>query len=292
MNSNNSLSDTLDERINKLEETRAIAAKFRDGQLSFDLDESAVLKHVEEAVLEFVNYGWEIDSMLEDGKLSLREVDLITDYLDKMIDVTSKLINKHQKNVLVVNKVISVCQALKRLVSEIEYLTDIEYQETETTEIRTFSKETGYTIYESDYFEILEELKDILVDNITIKDRKISKLEREIINAIEFIGRIEENIVLNVLYLKPPILMNEILNSTEILRALLDPIHSLISGKYFQEEIKSAKIGVALISENKSLDIGDAVKIRDLFTKKRGAEDLSKLSDSLLTFDSDEEEFL
>ena len=79
--------------------------------------------------------------------------------------------------------------------------------------------------------------------------------------------------------------MNEILNSMEVLRALIDPIRILIDGKYFQEEIKSAKIGVALISEDKKLDIGDTIKIRGLFTKKKDANDLKKLSDTPITFD-------
>ena len=86
--------------------------------------------------------------------------------------------------------------------------------------------------------------------------------------------------------------MNDLLSSTEVLRALLEPIHSLIRGKYFQEEIKSAKIGVALISEDKGLDIGDTIKIRGLLTRKKGVKNLSKLSDTLVTFYSDEEEFL
>ena len=93
---------------------------------------------------------------------------------------------------------------------------------------------------------------------------------------------------MNVMYVKPSFYMKEIINSVEVLRATIEPIYILIKRDYFREEIKSAKIGISLMSDDKSLNVGDTIKIRGLFTRPKGVYPLEKLSRTLKIMDNDD----
>ncbi len=282
MNSEYPLSIPLRERLEKLKQMKAIAKSFREENFSLPLDESKALKDLEDIVLECTNYGWQIDSMLEDDKISPYEFEQISTHLEKINDLTHKLAQNHRENAKLINKISSIYHTLYKLVQEVSYLS--EDNDSGSTDNKYYSKEIGYQIEESRCCEVLEEMVTYFFEEeIPPTERNISKLERELLNSLEVISNIENGIILNVLYLKPPIVMDEILNSIEVLRILIDPIHTLIKNKYFREELKTAKIGLELISDDKSLNIGETIKIRGLFSSKKkripGLEEISEILD-------------
>ena len=124
-------------------------------------------------------------------------------------------------------------------------------------------------------------------DIIKAEERKESKLERELLELAKIIGKLEEKHAFNSLYTSPTILMNEIISSLEILEAMIEPFYHMVKGNYYSEEISSAKIGLVLLSQNKELDVGETIKIRGLFSRKRGIEELEELSYVLRSIDAD-----
>jgi hypothetical protein len=68
---------------------------------------------------------------------------------------------------------------------------------------------------------------------------------------------------------------------------MIEPFYHMVKGNYYSEEISSAKIGLVLLSQNKELDVGETIKIRGLFSRKRGIEELEELSSVLRSLDAD-----
>ncbi|MCE7737834.1 MAG: hypothetical protein KAU62_15320 [Candidatus Heimdallarchaeota archaeon] len=284
MNSSNSVSENLREKKERKEE---IAKAFREGNYSLTKSDSEIIKGVEEAVLECLNYGWEIDSILEDDKISPYEFDQISSHLEKLGEVTKKLEQNDNENTRVINKILCIFGCMKEIIREVKYTVDVKRTIHDIQEFIAVN-ETGYVVEEDTYLKNLEELVDCLEAKKLDSSRQISKLEREIIKAIKTIGLIEREITLNVMYIKPSFLMKEIIDSIEILRATIEPIYILIHGHYFREEIKSAKIGISLMSEDKSLNVGEAIKIRGLFNRTKGIDSLEKLNRTIKSFDSED----
>jgi hypothetical protein len=264
-----------------------IAKSFREETFSISKSDSVIIKKVEDAVLECLNYGWEIDSMLEDEKISPYEFDQISSHLEKLGDVTRNLEKNDEDNFRVMNNVLSIYDCLKGIISEIQYTEDVR-PGLGNTPIPTNKK--GYVVEEESYLSNLEDLLELIKTRKIDSEDQLSKLEREIIKAIKVIGLIDEEITMNVLYIKPTFYMKEIMVSVEVLRATIEPIYTLIKGYYFREEIKSAKIGISLMSEDKSLNVGDAIKIRGLFSRPKGVDSLEKLSRTLKTIENDDSE--
>ncbi len=282
MNTSYDVSKTFREKRQRKEE---IAKSFRDSIYSLSKSNSLIIKNVEDAVLEIFNYGWEIDSMLEDDKISPYEFDQISSHLEKLGNVTRNLKKRDEENIRVMNNILSIYGCLKGIISEVQYTVDI--QRTIIPEFSAINK-TGYVVQEETYLNNLEELVECLEIRKINPDDQLSKLEREIIIAINTIGMIEKEITMNVMYVKPTFYMKEIIDSVEVLRATIEPIYSLIKGHYFREEIKSAKIGISLMSEDKSLNVGDTIKIRGLFSRVKGLDSLERLSRTLKTIEADD----
>lgn len=280
MNSDQPLNIPLRERLEKLNKSKEIARSFREINLSIPLEDSRALKEVEDTVLECTNYSWQIDSMLEDDKISPYEYEQISTHLEKINDLTHKLAEHHKENAKLMNKIIGIYNTLQVLIQEISYLSVS--NDFDLSDEKEIAKEIGYLIEESVCCEVLERLSNYFVTRDDLyKNPEISKLEREIINSIKVVGNIENGVLLNVLYIKPSIVMDEILSSIEILRILVNPIHRIIKERYYREELKTAKIGLELVSEDKSLSIGETIKIKGLFSKKKGFSDFEELSEIL-----------
>ncbi len=279
MSDNHSKQDNFKDKYQKLNKIKNISKNLQREDISLPPNESRILLEFEEAVLECLNYGWEIDSMLEDENLSPYEYDQLVSRLEKLSEVIDVLIERHKDNVKTLNKVISVFKILKGLIKEIQFVEDLVIILTKTY---TMEKKTGYTIEEGDYLAALESLDSLVVKSKTnIEEKKESKLEREILELAKTIGKLEERHAFNTLYTSSTILMNEIISSLEILEAMIEPFYHMIKGNYYSEEISSAKIGLVLLSQNKELDVGETIKIRGLFSRKRGIEELEELSDVL-----------
>ena len=285
MSGNDSNQRNFEDRYQKLERVSKISTKLQKDDISLPPNESRVLLDFEEAVLECMNYGWEIDSMLEDENLSPYEYDQLVSRLEKLSEVIDILLEKHKENVATLNKVISLYKILKKLIKEIQYIEDISIILTKTY---TVEKKTGYTIEENDYFAALDAFDSFFQKSkIKTDNRKESKLERELLELAKKVGKLEEKHAFNSLYTSQTILMNEILSSLEILEAMIEPFFHMVKGNYYSEEISSAKIGLVLLSQNKELDVGETIKIRGLFSRKRGIEELEELSDVLRTLTND-----
>ena len=271
--------NTLEEQTERIKRIKATAKGFRREEFSLSHKKSKTILKIEEAVLECLNYGWEIDSMLEEGKLSPYEFDQLSTRLDKLGLVTKQLAENHQEIAQTLNDILHIFRLLKKMITEVEYIEDAKSTDSGHISERNFITKTGFTIDETSYYEILEKLDFLLEEKKTDNDvYNISKLERELNNAIKIVGKIETDIVLNVLYLKPPAAMLEIMNSIEILKATIEPIYNLIKGKYFREQIKSAKIGMDLLARNNNLNVGDTIKIKGLFSRTKGLEYFDELS--------------
>ncbi|MFW9853250.1 MAG: hypothetical protein ACFFDS_09915, partial [Candidatus Thorarchaeota archaeon] len=267
MNKDYTPSEVLEERLEKLEEVNRITRTFVERNIVLPLNESEVLLELEEAVLEAINYGWEIESVLEDEKLSPFEYDKIANHLDKLLLTTDELSKNDKENILILNKIVKGFNAIKDLIKEVEYVEDVN---SVLGQYPTPDKKTGYVIEETSYIDAINAMNSLLKISKSEKTtEKKSKLERELINLSKFLGLANEKLVMNVIYTKPPILMSEIKASLEIITATLGPIYEMIRGKYFREEIKSAKIGLSLLAEDRNLKIGDSVKINRLFSRKK-----------------------
>jgi hypothetical protein len=281
MSGNHSDSNNFETKYQKLNRIAEISKKLQRDDIRLPAKESRILLDFEEAVLECMNYGWEIDSMLEDENLTPYEYDQLVSRLEKITEVIDVLLEKHKSNVKTLNKIISVFKVLKGLIKEIQFVEDLVIILTKTY---TMEKKTGYTIEEGDYLAALESLDSFIQKSKTsTKERKESKLERELLELAKIIGKLEEKHAFNTLYTSPTILMNEIISSIEILEAMIEPFYHMVKGNYYSEEISSAKIGLVLLSQNKELDVGETIKIRGLFSRKRGIEELEELSDALRT---------
>ncbi|MCG3215441.1 MAG: hypothetical protein KAS63_01915 [Candidatus Heimdallarchaeota archaeon] len=274
--------DAIEERAKKI---KGIAERFRGDKFSLSKDESITIRKVEEAVLECLNYGWEIDSMLEEGNLTPYEFDQLSTRLGKLGLVTKQLAENHQNISKTMNSIILMYKLLNQIVSAVEYIEDVKYNNSGLVSTQRYITKTGYTVDEDIYYDILEKLDSLLeeekLDNGVYN---FSKLERELNNAIKITGKIDAEVVLNVLYLKPPVPMSEILNSIEILKATIEPIYNLIKGKYFREQIKSAKIGMDLLAKDNNLNVGDTIKIKGLFSRKKGTEGFDELGTILTDY--------
>jgi len=225
-----------------------------------------------------MNYSWEIESVLEDEKFSPYEYDKIANHLDKLLQTTELLSENDEENIQIINKIVKSFNSIKNLIKEVGYVEDIKLRYTPV-------KKTGYVIEESSYVKSINAMNSLLKINKTEdKTEKKSKLEREFINLSRFLGMANEKLVMSVIYIKPPMLMSEIKASIEIITATIEPIYQMIRGKYFREEIKSAKIGLSLLTEDKNLKIGDSVKINKLFTRKKAIGELEELSEILRSF--------
>ncbi len=281
MNPSNDISENFKEKRQRKEE---IAKSFLEETYSISKSDSAIIKTVEDAVLECLNYGWEIDSMLEDDKISPYEFDQISSHLEKLGTVTKKLEENDEDNYKAVNKILMIYDCLREIISEVQYTVDVKLG---LGNMPLPKNEKGYVVEEETYLSNLEYLIENLEQRKIDSEEQISKLEREILKAIKTIGMIDKEITMNVLYIRPTFYMKEIIDSVEVLRAAIEPIHTLIKGYYFREEIKSAKIGISLMSEDKSLNVGDAIKIRGLFSRVKGLGSLEKLSRTLKTVDNE-----
>ncbi len=268
----------------KRERIKEIATSFRDEDYLLPKEDSAIIKSVEDAVLEILNYGWEIDSILEDDQITPYEFDQISSHLEKLGMVTRELEEKDEDNYRVINNIISIYDCLKDIISEIDYTVDVRAG---LGNMPIAKNEKGYMVEEETYLMNLEDLLDCIEIGKVDSEEQLSKVEREIIKAVKTIGMIEEEIVMNVLYVKPTLYMKEIMNSVEVLRLAIEPIHTLGKSYYFREEIKSAKIGISLMSEGKNLNVGDTIKIRGLFSRPKGAYSLEKLSRILKTIENE-----
>ena len=285
MSAHHSNKNNLEDRYQKLNRITDISKKLQRDDISLPANESRILLDFEEAVLECMNYGWEIDSMLEDENLSPYEYDQLVSRLEKLSEVIDILLEKHKNNVETLNKVISIYKILKSLIKEIQFVEDIVIILTKTY---TVEKKTAYTINENEYLVALEALDSFFKKSkIKAEERKESKLERELLELAKIIGKLEEKHAFNSLYTSPTILMNEIISSLEILEAMIEPFYHMVKGNYYSEEISSAKIGLVLLSQNKELDVGETIKIRGLFSRKRGIEELEELSYVLRSIDAD-----
>ncbi len=277
--------DAQVERTRRIKKIKSIAKGFRREEFSLSQKKSKTIRKVEEAVLECLNYGWEIDSMLEEGELSPYEFDQLSTRLDKLGLVTKQLAENHQEIAQTLNDILLIFRFLKEMVTEVEYIEDAKINDSGHVTEQSFITKTGFTIDETSYYEILEKLDSLFEEKKTDNDvYNISKLERELNNAIKIVGRIDTDVVLNVLYLKPPAPMLEILNSIEILKATIEPIYNLIKGKYFREQIKSAKIGMDLLARNNNLNVGETIKIKGLFSRTKGLEYFEELSTILTNY--------
>ena len=277
--------DAQVERAKRIKRIKSIAKGFRREEFSLSQKKSKTIRKVEEAVLECLNYGWEIDSMLEEGELSPYEFDQLSTRLDKLGLVTKQLAENHQEIAQTLNDLLLIFRLLKEIVTEVEYIEDAKINDSGHVTEQSFITKTGFTIDETSYYEILEKLDSLLEEKKTDNDiYNISKLERELNNAIKIVGKVDTNVVLNVLYLKPPAPMLEILNSIEILKATIEPIYNLIKGKYFREQIKSAKIGMDLLARNNNLNVGETIKIKGLFSRTKGLEYFEDLSTILTNY--------
>lgn len=275
-------SEVLEERLQKLEDVEKITRTFKERNIALPLNESKVLLDLEEAVLECMNYSWEIESALEDEKLSPYEYDRIANHLDKLLQNTDLLSEKDEENILILNKIVKSFNSVKYLIKEVEYVEDVH---SILGQYPTPDKKTGYVIEETNFIEAIIAMNSLLkIDKTEKTTEKKSKLEREFINLSRFLGLANEKLVMNVIYIKSPMLMTEIRASLEIITATIEPIYELIRGKYFREEIKSAKIGLSLLAEDKNLKIGDSVKINRLFTRKKAIGELEELSEILRSF--------
>ena len=277
--------DAQVERTKRIKRIKSIAKGFRREEFSLSQKKSKTIRKAEEAVLECLNYGWEIDSMLEEGELSPYEFDQLSTRLDKLGLVTKQLAENHQEIAQTLNDLLLIFRLLKEIVTEVEYIEDAKINDSGHVTEQSFITKTGFTIDETSYYEILEKLDSLLEEKKTDNDvYNISKLERELNNAIKIVGKVDTNVVLNVLYLKPPAPMLEILNSIEILKATIEPIYNLIKGKYFREQIKSAKIGMDLLARNNNLNVGETIKIKGLFSRTKGLEYFEDLSTILTNY--------
>ena len=277
--------DAQVERTKRIKRIKSIAKRFRREEFSLSQKKSKTIRKVEEAVLECLNYGWEIDSMLEEGELSPYEFDQLSTRLDKLGLVTKQLAENHQEIAQTLNDLLLIFRLLKDIVTEVEYIEDAKINDSGHVTEQSFITKTGFTIDETSYYEILEKLDSLLEEKKTDNDvYNISKLERELNNAIKIVGKVDTDVVLNVLYLKPPAPMLEILNSIEILKATIEPIYNLIKGKYFREQIKSAKIGMDLLARNNNLNVGETIKIKGLFSRTKGLEYFEDLSTILTNY--------
>ena len=282
MNKDQNPSEVLEERLEKLEEVNRITRTFVERNIALPLNESEVLLDLEEAVLECMNYGWEIESALEDEKLSPYEYDKIANHLDKLLLTTNQLSENDKENILILNKIVKSFNSIKDLIKEVEYVEDVH---SVLGQYPTPDKKIGYVIEETRYIDAINAMNSLLKISKSEKTtEKKSKLERELINLSKFLGLANEKLVMNVIYTKPPILMSEIKASLEIITATIEPIYEMIRGKYFREEIKSAKIGLSLLAEDKNLKIGDSVKINRLFSRKKTIGELEELSEILRSF--------
>lgn len=277
--------DAQVERTKRIKRIKSIAKGFRREEFSLSQKKSKTIRKAEEAVLECLNYGWEIDSMLEEGELSPYEFDQLSTRLDKLGLVTKQLAENHQEIAQTLNDLLLIFRLLKEIVTEVEYIEDAKINDSGHVTEQSFITKTGFTIDETSYYEILEKLDSLLEEKKTDNDvYNISKLERELNNAIKIVGKVDTDVVLNVLYLKPPAPMLEILNSIEILKATIEPIYNLIKGKYFREQIKSAKIGMDLLARNNNLNVGETIKIKGLFSRTKGLEYFEDLSTILTNY--------
>ncbi len=282
MNKDYTPSEVLEERLEKLEEVNKITRTFTERDIVLPLNESKVLLDLEEVVLESINYGWEIEAVLEDEKLSPYEYDKIANHLDKLLQTTDQLSENDSENILVLNKIVKGFNSIKNLIKEVEYVEDVH---SVLGQYPTPDKKTGYVIEESRFIKAINAMNSLLKINKSEKTtEKKSKLERELINLSKFLGLANEKLIMNVIYIKPPMLMSEIKASLEIITATIEPIYEMIKEKYFREEIKSAKIGLSLLAEDKNLKIGDSVKINRLFTRKKAIGELEELSEILRSF--------
>jgi hypothetical protein len=280
MKSDNIIPKDFREKRQKKEE---IAKKLRDVDYSIPKEDSKVIRKIENAVLEILNYGWKIDTILEDDKISPYEFDQISSHLEKLGTVTKELEEEDEDNYRVVNNLISIFNCLSDIVRETKYIVDVKAG---LGNYPISVDKIGYVVEEEAYLNNLEDLLDFIEIRKISDENQISKVEREIIKAIKTIGIIEQEVTMNVLYVKPTFCMKEILDSVEVLRAAIEPIHTLVKGYYFREEIKSAKIGISLMSEDKSLNVGDTIEIKGLFSRPKGVNSLEKLSRTLIEFEN------
>ena len=258
----------LKERLDKLRKLKEIAVTFREENLSLPLEESKKLKELEETVLECTNYGWQIDSMLEDEVISPYEYEQISMHLEKINDLTLKLAENHKENARILNKILKLYRLLRNLIKEVN--------------LNSETKEVVYVIEENSCCEVLEEMIKHFSKDVHNTLERSSRIERELINLIKVVGSIENEVVLNVLYFSPTTVMDELFNTLEVLRILLEPIHTLLKARYFREELKTAKIGLELISDDETLQVGETLKIRGLFSsKKTGTSELEEISEIL-----------
>jgi len=274
---------SLDEKLNPLEKMKKLSKNLVQSNLGLAYEDSQVIIKLEEGLMECMNCGWEIDSMLEDKEITPYEIDKMSSLIDEINFVTDRLGDNHKENARVMNKITETYRLLEKLVEEVKYTEDIEAGFGQTYSAVT---KKGYAIYEDKYYEILNSVSDYLrKKKKTSGSEDISKLEREFVNIARILGKILDYISFNVLYIQPSHVISEFMNSLEVLKATIVPIFTLIKYDYYSTEIKEARIGLKQLYEEEEIKVGESIQIKGLFSRKKGIDELEELSEIFRSLD-------
>ncbi|MHA1667992.1 MAG: hypothetical protein ACTSX6_10835 [Candidatus Heimdallarchaeaceae archaeon] len=270
MDSDRGMNDSLDEKIKKIEK---IAERLLKNQLFLPMEFSSSLMRLEKSLLEGMECGWEIDTIIEDGRITQVEGKKLELKINQLLFVVEELAKNHPENVKVINEVVNIINSLEDIISRVQY----------TTEFKGTSKvknEKGYVVLEKQFFKAIEQVSHLLLDEMRIKKgREISKIERELINTAKILGKMYNKITFNVVYIELTILMKEMINAIEILKLTIEPIYALIEERYYLEKIRKAKKIFKELSSNKILAFNEKTELKGILTRKRKRRKLKELSE-------------
>ncbi|MHA2298031.1 MAG: hypothetical protein ACXAEU_24015 [Candidatus Hodarchaeales archaeon] len=252
-------------------------AKFlREKVLSLPESDSNTLMQLEKAVTNCDRYGEIIDQILEDDKMTPDEFLKLNRSLEELQDITSNIAINNNENEHIINLIFNFCKKLPKMLSKVQYLEDIDH--------RVFPdgydsrKKTGYTIDDNVFYETIELMISMFDDSNNITSGEKSSIELEIINIARLIGLLEKHSVMNVLYIKPNSLMNETKNAINRLVSQINQCISLIKENYFREQIKEGITALEHLSTTSELRSGRDLKLRGIFTTKKGVQELGNLA--------------
>ena len=277
MNSNENFSDSINDTLNELEELKQKAEKLQREELSLTTEFSSNLLRLEKSLLECMNCGWEIDSILEDDEISPFEFEKLVENISNLSFITDELSKNHPENAKTINEVVDIYMVLHQIISKIKYVSEITsgYQGS-----KHYHKERGYTVFETKLHEAINFLSYLLLDHDKkTSKREISKIERELINTARVVGLIFDRVALNSVYLEPTGLMTEVLNAADVLKTTIEPIHSLVKERYYLEEIQKAQETVDKLSKEEGLKFGDTLEIKGLFNRIKMVGALEEISE-------------
>ncbi len=280
MTDESSLNQGSEEFLGDIIDISKIAESFRNENYGFSKNESKILFNLESSLFECLDYGWEIDNILEDGELTPFEFDQLSMHVNQIDEIINNIAETHKENIETVNKIIHFYNEIEGLIKKSYYTEDIR----KMTKI-TAVKHKAYSIDETLFYDSIKALNNILQKKkISGESDEISKSEREIVCLAKILGTMEQKVVFNILYTKPTLILKTFLTSLEVLEATIMPIYELIKESYYLEKIQAAKEGLAKIAENEDFDIGNTISIKGLFNRKRGISKIEELSDVLKGF--------